>query len=79
MMASHLQRSLTIAAPPTFSVSRPQGDDGSATTQRHHDNPKYLPTIKERNKAPKCYIYGPSHKEEGKLAIPSKRPTDYSL
>ena len=25
------------------------------------------------------YIYEPSHKEEGKLAIPSKRPTDLSL
>ena len=34
---------------------------------------KNLPTIKERNKTPKCYIYGPSHKEEGKLAIPSTK------
>ena len=25
------------------------------------------------------YIYEPSHKEEGKLTIPSKRPTDLSL
>ena len=45
----------------------------------YHDNTKYLPTIEEGNKASDNYIYKPSHKGEGKLAIPSKRPTDLSL
>ena len=38
-----------------------------------------LPLKRENKASDTIYIYEPSHKEEGKLVIPSKRPTDLSL
>ena len=35
--------------------------------------------LKRETKLLILYIYEPSHKEEGKLALPSKRPTDLSF
>ena len=75
----HLHRSLTAASPTTIYVKTARRVMMALSPPSVIMTTQNISPPLKKNQSFWYYRYQPSHKEEGKLAIPSKRPTDLSL